>query len=363
MSGASITSATIPDSALVLGGAYVNLSTTQTIGGSKTFSNTITASSGVLIASGQSYTSAGDTRLTSASASTTYINNDKTSGDLRFNTSSTGSNTYFDNGLITISNASTGNGLVLNQANSTTAKLLSGTLTGGGGTDYCEGLSLTSGVYGVQIQGGLKQTVGDRFNICFNNGGSPVSVLSATNTGTPSSNVIDATGIFRINGTNVLDNSVLIGSISMFPFTLGSPQYAICNGQAISRTTYSILFALMGTTYGAGNGSTTFNIPNYQGCFLRGNGSQVINSVTYSAGTIGTAQQDSLLDHNHGGQSGSYLDTGTSSFTTNGYAPVATSRPTSSTFANTSGVTASYRSNTTENRPVNHSINYYIKVL
>ena len=34
-----------------------------------------------------------------------------------------------------------------------------------------------------------------------------------------------------------------------------------CNGQAISRTTYSALFAIVGTTYGSGNGSTTFNVP------------------------------------------------------------------------------------------------------
>lgn len=34
-----------------------------------------------------------------------------------------------------------------------------------------------------------------------------------------------------------------------------------CNGQAVSRTTYAALFAVVGTTYGAGNGTTTFNVP------------------------------------------------------------------------------------------------------
>jgi microcystin-dependent protein len=37
-----------------------------------------------------------------------------------------------------------------------------------------------------------------------------------------------------------------------------------CNGSAISRATYAALFAVVGTTYGAGNGSTTFNIPDLQ---------------------------------------------------------------------------------------------------
>lgn len=329
----------------------VDLSLNQVVAGSKTFSNTIIASSGVSIASGQSYTGATDTRLTSASASTTYINNDKTSGDLRINTGSTNSTTYFDNGIVQI-----------NQANSATAKFNTGTLTGGGATDYCETLSLTSGIYGCQIQGGLKQTVGDRFNICFNNNGTPVSVLSATNTGTPATNVIDATGIFRINGTNVLDNSVLIGSIQMFPFTISSTQYKLCDGQAISRTTYSVLFGLIGTTYGAGDLSTTFGLPNFSGMFIRSQGSQTINSVTYTAGAVGTPQQDSIQDHAHNGQSGLYLNTNTTTTTTNGYAAVAGLKPASSSFTNT-GNMATGRISTTETRPVNHALYYYIKVL
>lgn len=43
-----------------------------------------------------------------------------------------------------------------------------------------------------------------------------------------------------------------------------------CNGAAINRTTYSALFAAIGTVYGAGNGSTTFNLPDFRGEFLRG---------------------------------------------------------------------------------------------
>lgn len=42
------------------------------------------------------------------------------------------------------------------------------------------------------------------------------------------------------------------------------------NGAAISRATYAALFAAIGTTYGAGDGSTTFNIPDLRGEFLRG---------------------------------------------------------------------------------------------
>jgi len=41
--------------------------------------------------------------------------------------------------------------------------------------------------------------------------------------------------------------------------------YLMCDGQAVSRSTYSDLFAVIGTTYGAGNGSSTFNVPNMRG--------------------------------------------------------------------------------------------------
>lgn len=47
-------------------------------------------------------------------------------------------------------------------------------------------------------------------------------------------------------------------------------KYLVCQGQAISRTTYAALFALISTNYGSGDGSTTFNLPNLKGRFLVG---------------------------------------------------------------------------------------------
>lgn len=46
----------------------------------------------------------------------------------------------------------------------------------------------------------------------------------------------------------------------------------ICNGAAVSRTTYSRLFAAIGTTYGSGDGTTTFNVPNLTDRFIQGSG-------------------------------------------------------------------------------------------
>lgn len=59
--------------------------------------------------------------------------------------------------------------------------------------------------------------------------------------------------------------SVPTGTILPFAGSTAPSQFLLCQGQAISRTTYSALFAVIGTTYGAGNGSTTFNLPSFAG--------------------------------------------------------------------------------------------------
>jgi len=50
-------------------------------------------------------------------------------------------------------------------------------------------------------------------------------------------------------------------------------RYLLCNAQAVSRSTYSALFSAIGTTYGTGDGSSTFNLPDLQGRTAIGSGS------------------------------------------------------------------------------------------
>lgn len=52
------------------------------------------------------------------------------------------------------------------------------------------------------------------------------------------------------------------GSIIMYGGLSAPPGWLLCDGSAVSRTTYATLFALLGTRFGAGNGTTTFNVPN-----------------------------------------------------------------------------------------------------
>lgn len=66
--------------------------------------------------------------------------------------------------------------------------------------------------------------------------------------------------------------------------------WLLCNGAAISRTTYSRLFTAIGTTWGGGDGSTTFNLPDGRDDYIRG------ASATL---TVGTRQTDSVKSHTH----------------------------------------------------------------
>jgi microcystin-dependent protein len=61
-----------------------------------------------------------------------------------------------------------------------------------------------------------------------------------------------------------------VGAVQWFAANTVAPGWLVADGRAVSRTTYSDLFAVVGTTYGTGDGSTTFNLPDLRGQFLRG---------------------------------------------------------------------------------------------
>lgn len=84
-----------------------------------------------------------------------------------------------------------------------------------------------------------------------------------------------------------LTNVQPAGMVSMFANSSVPTGWLKCNGQAVSRTTYSDLFDAIGTKYGSGDGSTTFNLPDARGEFLRGWDD---GRGTDSGRSIGTAQ-------------------------------------------------------------------------
>ena len=62
-----------------------------------------------------------------------------------------------------------------------------------------------------------------------------------------------------------------VGSVIAFAGSSSPAGWLLCNGSAVSRETYADLFAVIGTTYGSGDGSTTFNLPNLTDKFIQGN--------------------------------------------------------------------------------------------
>lgn len=70
------------------------------------------------------------------------------------------------------------------------------------------------------------------------------------------------------DGTNwclILSNPYYIGDFKNSAQLANHGRWLLCNGQTVSRTTYSLLFSLIGTSFGIGNGSTTFTLPDCQG--------------------------------------------------------------------------------------------------
>lgn len=72
--------------------------------------------------------------------------------------------------------------------------------------------------------------------------------------------------------------------------------FLAANGDLVSRSTYNKLFAVIGTTYGAGDGSTTFKLPDLRGEFIRGLDS---GRGIDTGRSIGTSQSDQLKSHTH----------------------------------------------------------------
>ena len=81
-----------------------------------------------------------------------------------------------------------------------------------------------------------------------------------------------------------------IGSVSAFGGSVAPAGWLKCDGSTASRTTYADLFALVGTTYGAGDGSTTFNLPDLRNEFIRGRP---------DSRPVGDKQTASFASHTH----------------------------------------------------------------
>lgn len=100
--------------------------------------------------------------------------------------------------------------------------------------------------------------------------------------------------------------AIEVGMVMAIPFETVPSGWLYCDGSAVSRTTYAALFNKIGTMYGVGDGSTTFNLPDYEDYFLRGfdaSGTDASGRTDRGDGTtgasIGTKQASAFKRHTH----------------------------------------------------------------
>jgi microcystin-dependent protein len=128
-------------------------------------------------------------------------------------------------------------------------------------------------------------------------------LASPTFTGTPAAPTATAgTNTTQVATTAFVSTAaagivtVPIGTVSWFAGNAAPTGYLKANGAAISRTTYAILFSAIGTTFGVGDGSTTFNVPDLRGEFIRGwDDSRGVDSGR----AFGSGQADGFKSHAH----------------------------------------------------------------
>lgn len=197
--------------------------------------------------------------------------------------------------------------------------------------------------------------------------GTAPTISSANLTGTP----VAPTAAAGTNTTQVattafvLANGVPTGGLVMWSTGTAPSGFLLCNGAAVSRSTYAALFAVVGTTFGSGDGSTTFNVPNYTNRMpygttvgaTGGSADAVVVSHTHTATSVVTDP-----GHTHTYQGSNYQPNNAA-----GSIPDWIGASTMTTNSNTTGITVATTNSTTgvsgtnANLPPYLGINFIIK--
>lgn len=119
----------------------------------------------------------------------------------------------------------------------------------------------------TQVQYNNAGVLAGSANMTFNGTVLTANTLSVTTTVTAGSTVTSSAGgfVFPDSTTQTTAAALPPGMIMQYAAASAPSGWLLCAGQAVSRATYAALFAVAGVTYGAGNGSTTFNVPDFRG--------------------------------------------------------------------------------------------------
>jgi hypothetical protein len=173
---------------------------------------------------------------------------------------------------------------------------------------------------------------------------------------------------------SIVSRLVPVGSVLAYAGNAAPSGFLLCDGSEVSRSTYEDLFDVIGTTHGQGDNSTTFNVPDYRGRFLRGvDGTanrdpdkasrEVMNTGGNTGNNVGSVQGDTFQGHFHDdGRSlriyaGSISGGATMIGETTGFGSAIEIEGN----AKTNGTNGTPRTSN-ETRPINANVNYIIKV-
>ena len=122
-------------------------------------------------------------------------------------------------------------------------------------------------------------------NNYVNHAGRIWRAVNATTNSTPS--LANANWETVVLNADLANLGASIGDIKTTAYATPDAGWALCNGQAVSRSVYSVLFSKIGTTYGVGDGSTTFNLPQTENRFIQGAGTgRPVGTVQNETGTV-----------------------------------------------------------------------------
>jgi len=116
----------------------------------------------------------------------------------------------------------------------------------------------------------------------------------------------ELTGLERLVGRDALGDfrflvNILMptGAIMEYAGATSPDGFLLCQGQAVSRTAYSVLFGVISTTFGVGDGSTTFNVPDFREAAPVGVGTRASGVVANDVYTLGQFKDDQGQGHVH----------------------------------------------------------------
>ena len=243
-------------------------------------------------------------------------------------------------------------------------------MTGAQGTTGIQGLKGDTGVTGPEGPEGVQAISISNDTLYLSNGGSVYlgdyakdSVIDSDNDSTNEIQVLNySNDTLYLSSSNFVvvpsssgNTGVPVGTIMLYAGNSIPTGWILCDGSAISRSTYSTLFTALGTSWGQGDNSTTFNLPDMRGRFARGvdagadndpdaSGRTALHTGGNTGDNVGSYQSDEIKSHGHLITSGGGF--GNTSLRRNGDG------------GNTSGT---QNEGGLETRPVNAGVYYIIK--